>query len=398
MDAQQIPVSRAAVAVVGAGIIGSRAVDGLRGAGVSDVVLERTVLSSEFDDDSDTWVLETPDGRCHSRVVVVADDQTFVPWIPHPLCTSGYSGQFCHSTTWDTAVQPAGKRIAVVGGDAAGGRLIGELTARAAAVKVFGYPPRRIVPVLSRRRARRRRPSANLVMSPIDSLTPTGIHTRDGADHDADIIVFATGFSVPDGSPLRHAWRDGMEPYAGVAVHGFPNYFWLTGPDRAEQIRHIVQCLQLMDHTRATRIEVRRSSQQVFNERVHLRPLRHRPVPHAYDVSSGADRAEHAYDGVATLTIDDLHRRVHVRLTGHVDPLDGKYHWQGTVLDPLPAEVLRRTRQVTLDAGERSATARITEHTAQGAHSIAGVGAPPFALSGADAGSIVADQRQISCT
>ena len=334
-------------------------------------------------------MLETSEGRCPSRVIVAADEQNFVPWIPDSLRDNDFRGPTCHSTTWDPAVDPTGKRIAVVGGDAAGGRLIAELTARAAAVQVFGYPPRRIVPVLTRRRARRRAARAlNLVTSPIDSLTSTGIRTGDGADHDVDIIVFATGFSVPDGSPLRAAWRDGMEPYAGVAVHGCPNYFWLTGPDHDAQIRHIVECLQLMDRMHATRIEVRRSSQQVFNERVHSRPPRPHPVAHAYDVSSHADRAEHAYEGAATLTINDIHRRVHVRLTGNIDPLDGKYHWQGTVLDPLPSEVLRRTRQVTLDAGARSATARITEQTAQGSHSIAGVGAPPFALVRPDASAL----------
>ena len=175
-----------------------------------------------------------------------------------------------------------------------------------------------------------------------------------------------------------------MEPYAEVAVHGFPNYFWLTGPDHDTQLRHIAACLQLMERTPATRIEVRRSSQQVFNERVHSRSLPHRSVAHAYDLSSGADREEHAYDGMATLTVDDTAHQVHVRLTGHVDPLDGKYHWQGTVFDSLPGDVLRRSRQVLLDAGARSATARITEHTPQGAHSIAGVGAPPFADNGVE--------------
>ena len=381
MDPQQIPVSRAAVAVVAAGQAGSRAADELQRAGVSDVVvLERTVLSALFDEATDTWVLETSEGRWPSRVIVAADEQNFVPWIPGSLRVNDFRGPTCHSTTWDPVVDPTGKRIGVIGGDAAGGQLIAELTARGAAVQAFGYPPRRIVPALTRRRDRRERHGAEVVPSPVDALTSTGIRTGDGAQHDVDVVVFATGFSVPDGSPLTRLWRNGMEPYAGVAVHGCPNYFWLTGPDHDAQIRHIVECLQLMNRVNATRIEVRRSSQQVFNERVHSRPPRPHPVAHAYDVSSHADRAEQAYEGAATLTINDIHRRVHVRLTGNIDPLDGKYHWQGTILDPLPSEVLRRTRQATLDAGARRATARITEQTAQGLHSIAGVGTPPFAL------------------
>ncbi|MGC2654040.1 MAG: DUF4873 domain-containing protein [Mycobacterium sp.] len=380
-------MSPAAVAVIGTGAVATRAANQLCQGDIADVViLEQQVSSSVFDDDTDTWVLETSAETYRSRVVVAADEQTFVPWIPDLFRNSSFRGQSFHSRGWDPALDVTGKRIALVGGDAAGGRLIDHLCVRGAAVKVFGLPPRRIVPMLTRRRSRvRRQRSAELVTSLIDSVTATGIRTRDGEDHDVDVIVFGTGLSIRDElSPVRQSWRDGMEPYAGVAVHGFPNFFWLTGPHHDTQLRHIAECLQLMRGARATRIEVRRSSQQVFNERVHLRALPHRPVAHAYDVSSGADREEHAYDGTATLTIDDTHRQVHVRLTGHVDPLDGNYHWQGTVFDPLPSDVLRRSRQVMLDAGTRSAPARITEQTPQGVHSIAGVGAPPFAVNGAE--------------
>jgi cation diffusion facilitator CzcD-associated flavoprotein CzcO len=387
MDPQRFPVSPAAVAVIGTGAAAMQAANDLRQAAIADVViLAQQVSSSLFDDDTDTWMLETSAETYYSRVVVAADEQTFVPWVPDQFRDSDFQGRSVHSRAWDPALDVTGKRIAVVGGDAIGGRLIDDLLARGAAVKVFGLPPRRIVPVLTRHRVRiRRQRSADLVTSPVDSVTATGIRTRDGDDHDVDVIVYGTGLSIRDElSPVRPAWRDGMEPYAGVAVHGFPNYFWLTGPDHDTQLRHIVECLHLMHRTRATRIEVRRSSQQVFNERVHLRPLPHHPVAHAYDVSSGADREEHAYDGMATLTFDDADRRVRVRLTGHVDPLDGHYHWQGTVFDPLPSDLLRRSRQVMLDAGARSAPARITEQTPQGVHSIAGVGAPPFAVNGAE--------------
>ncbi len=77
---------------------------------------------------------------------------------------------------------------------------------------------------------------------------------------------------------------------------------------------------------------------------------------------------------------------MHVRLTGRLDPIDGQYHWQGTVFSsparPLPDDVLKQSRAATLTVGERSAPARIIEQTPWGTHSVAGVGAPPFALSG----------------
>jgi hypothetical protein len=137
----------------------------------------------------------------------------------------------------------------------------------------------------------------------------------------------------------------------------------------------------LLESAQGTRIEVRHSSQQVFSERVHLRPLTWHPGAHAYDVSTATDRVEHGYAGLATLMVDDQECRVHVRLSGRVDPLDGKYHWQGTVFDPVPDAALRRTRQVMLNAGVRNAAARITEQTPQGGQSIAGMGEPPFAFN-----------------
>ena len=42
------------------------------------------------------------------------------------------------------------------------------------------------------------------------------------------------------------------------------------------------------------------------------------------------------YDGSATIRIGEDERLVRVRLSGHFDPIDGRYHWQGTVFDTLP--------------------------------------------------------------
>jgi Domain of unknown function (DUF4873) len=85
------------------------------------------------------------------------------------------------------------------------------------------------------------------------------------------------------------------------------------------------------------------------------------------------------YDGPATIGIGDSRRTVRVRLAGHIDPIDGRYHWQGTVFEALPEDA-KLPQQVTLSAGGHMADARITEPTPQGGYSVAGVGTPPFAL------------------
>ena len=347
--------------------------------------LDDQVLSSVFDDDTNTWTLTTAAGKTSHARVVVACRSPFVPWIPNLLGRNDFRGLSFHAATPDPDFDPTAQRIAVVGSDATAGRLIGRLIRPAASVTVFPLPPRRVVGQTRRARRYLRR-QAEVVASPVDAITASGIRTADGLHHDVDTIIYGTGFAVPDQTPalagaggltLRQAWHDGMEPYLGVAVHGFPNYFLLGGLDVAAASRYILECLRLMDGH--TRIEARRSSQQVFNERVHL----HGPPAHltasAFDLSSPIGVRDEIYDGPATLTLADVGRQVRVRLTGHVDPIDGQYHWQGTVFDKLPNELLRRARAVSLAVGDRSAPARITEETPQGTHSIAGVGAPPFA-------------------
>ena len=93
------------------------------------------------------------------------------------------------------------------------------------------------------------------------------------------------------------------------------------------------------------------------------------------------------YDGPATVTVADICREARVRLAGYIDPIDGQYHWQGTLFGQFPAHALARVRTVTLVVGERSVSARITEETPQATYSIVGVGAPPFALADVEVGA-----------
>ncbi|GAA0579725.1 NAD(P)/FAD-dependent oxidoreductase [Craurococcus roseus] len=88
------------------------------------------------------------------------------------------------------------------------------------------------------------RPNVSLVdvrASPIERITPRGIETRD-AEHELDVIVFATGFDAMTGPllnidirgrgglRLKDAWAAGPRTYLGLGVPGFPNLFTVTGP------------------------------------------------------------------------------------------------------------------------------------------------------------------------
>ncbi|OMB98157.1 hypothetical protein A5733_08685 [Mycobacterium sp. NS-7484] len=86
---------------------------------------------------------------------------------------------------------------------------------------------------------------------------------------------------------------------------------------------------------------------------------------------------EEVYDGFAILDAGGGDRRVHVRLAGHLVPIDGRFHWRGTILD---APDTLAPGAVRISIGTRTVDARITERTSQGTHSIVGVGEPPFEL------------------
>jgi hypothetical protein len=83
------------------------------------------------------------------------------------------------------------------------------------------------------------------------------------------------------------------------------------------------------------------------------------------------------YDGPATLRVADEDHAVRVRLIGHLDPIDGRYHWRGTVFGTLPEDALKRP-EALLTANGRTAATRLTERSPQGGYSVTGMGAPPF--------------------
>lgn len=86
------------------------------------------------------------------------------------------------------------------------------------------------------------KPHVDLVTDGIEEITPEGIKTTDGVLHEADVIVFATGFHASDylepmkisgkrGQDLHEMWGGDARAYMGITVHAFPNLFMLMGPN-----------------------------------------------------------------------------------------------------------------------------------------------------------------------
>ncbi len=80
----------------------------------------------------------------------------------------------------------------------------------------------------------------DLRADPIDRITQAGIQTR-SAEHELDVIVYATGFDALTGSilalnptgrsrSLSDAWSGGPHTYLGLMIPDFPNLFTITGP------------------------------------------------------------------------------------------------------------------------------------------------------------------------
>jgi cation diffusion facilitator CzcD-associated flavoprotein CzcO len=127
----------------------------------------------------------------------------------------------------------------------------------------------------------------------IAEVRPNGIVSRDGRLHEADTIVFATGFHVTDikfadivrgrdGRAMSETWDGSPQAYRGTAIAGFPNLFILTGPNTGlghnslvymieAQLDYLIDALRTMDARGATRVEVRRAVQEAYNSSLQSR-------------------------------------------------------------------------------------------------------------------------------
>lgn len=86
------------------------------------------------------------------------------------------------------------------------------------------------------------KPNAELVTETITKIESKGIRTADGRLHEIDVLVLATGFDPHrflgdaeivgrDNKTLNEAWSNGNYAYKTICVPGFPNFFFLGGPN-----------------------------------------------------------------------------------------------------------------------------------------------------------------------
>ncbi|RAH52634.1 dimethylaniline monooxygenase [Aspergillus piperis CBS 112811] len=82
--------------------------------------------------------------------------------------------------------------------------------------------------------------NTEVVSESISEITPKGIRTADGVEHEVDVIVCATGFDVSwrpsyptigrEARSLSEQWKDIPRTYLSITVPNFPNYLIFNGP------------------------------------------------------------------------------------------------------------------------------------------------------------------------
>ena len=86
------------------------------------------------------------------------------------------------------------------------------------------------------------REHVGVVTEPLTAVEPAGVRTADGTLHEADVLIWGTGFAATgflagievtgaSGAALHDVWSDGARAHLGLAVPGFPNFFCIYGPN-----------------------------------------------------------------------------------------------------------------------------------------------------------------------
>lgn len=137
------------------------------------------------------------------------------------------------------------------------------------------------------------KPHCQLITESIAEIREDAVVTADGTVREVDCIIYATGFYATEspiagmlrgrgGQLLSDAWADGEEAYLGTVIKGFPNLYFVVGPNTGlghssmvfmieAQVELISRLLAHMRAARAESIEIKAEAQDAFNERLQAR-------------------------------------------------------------------------------------------------------------------------------
>ncbi len=151
------------------------------------------------------------------------------------------------------------------------------------------------------------RPNVDLVTESIAEVEPTGLRTADGQLHEADCIIWGTGFRATefvapmrvqgaDGRTLQEVWGDGAHAHLKLTVPGFPSMFLMYGPNTNTSGGSIIFYLE------AQAAYIRQALE-------HVRGGGHRTLDVRPEVEAASDRALQArFAGTAWTGCDSWYR------------------------------------------------------------------------------------------
>jgi cation diffusion facilitator CzcD-associated flavoprotein CzcO len=130
------------------------------------------------------------------------------------------------------------------------------------------------------------KPNVEVVTGAVREVRPHSIVGADGVEREVDTIIFGTGFHVTDipiadrihgrhGRTLSETWAGSPSAYKGSAVAGYPNLFFLVGPNTGlghnsivfmieAQIQYLSGALRTLRNCTRT-LEVRPEAQAAYN-------------------------------------------------------------------------------------------------------------------------------------
>jgi cation diffusion facilitator CzcD-associated flavoprotein CzcO len=131
------------------------------------------------------------------------------------------------------------------------------------------------------------RPNVSVFSDGIREISRHGVVAHDGTERTVDAIVFGTGFAVQNfipkgfllgegGRDLAELWESGLEAYKGTTVAGFPNLFFIAGPNTGlghtsmvfmieSQIAYVVDALRGMRRNDWVSVDVKPAVQAAYN-------------------------------------------------------------------------------------------------------------------------------------
>lgn len=136
-----------------------------------------------------------------------------------------------------------------------------------------------------------KRDTVTLETTSISHITPEGVVTSDGVEHESDVLIYGTGFAASEflmpmkitgrgGITLHDQWDGDARAYLGITSPNMPNLFFLYGPNTnivingsiiffSEcEVQYVTECVRELASLGRRSLAVKPEIHDAYNERV----------------------------------------------------------------------------------------------------------------------------------